>query len=657
MPPQAGLFWLLTAMVMVVTPQLFRQPLLITALCLTMLAWRLWCEVKHQPLPGTIVKLILTLVMCAVIYLQYNSFSGLEAGTALLTIMLCVKLLEMCTLRDTLLVIFIGYFLVVAGFLFDQSIFSGAYLLVVVLMLTATLIVLNHPASQASPLDTYYPRLAGNLLLQAIPLMLVLFVLFPRIPGPLWALPAPEGSARTGLSDEMNIGTINDLANSDEVAFRVEFIGEPPAADQLYWRGPVLWHTDGRHWEGLENGEGVMGLPVKPELEPLGQATRYRITLVPHNRLWLFALDLPTTIPGDSVMRFDYQLLAKEKIADHYRYEVVSHTRYRTPAPSPAVRELALDLPDRNPQTRALAQGWRAGGLLPQQIVQQALDLFSQQDFYYTRQPPVLNGPDPIDEFLFRTRKGFCEHYAAGFVTLMRAAGIPARVVTGYQGGELNPLGHYLIVRQSDAHAWAEVWLDGRGWVRVDPTAVIPPQRVVSFSDNQRFRTTLAEPLLRADLGWLARGLHRVRSGWDAVNYQWTQWVLGYDPQKQQQLLQDIGLGNFGWAKVIAVMFTLLMGLLLLVAAYLLLHRPTTSDPVTRAYRRFCRKLASCGVQRHAWEGPADFAVRAGGEFPALQQSIRAIAEQYADLRYGRSATPDDARCFIKAVTAFKIRK
>lgn len=629
MIPLHGRLWLLAALAAVLLPQLLRLPFWLIPGCIALLGWRAAIDLRGWALPGRWLRLLLTFLGIGAVLLAYRTLFGPDAGLALLSVMLCLKLLELRTLRDATLVIFMGWFLVAGGFLVDQSIFVGAYLLLTVLLLTAALIALNHPAG---PAHRYYLRRAAMLLMQALPIMVLLFVLFPRLPGPLWGVPKDSLVARTGISDHMTLGTISELADSEAVAFRVQFDGPIPPADQLYWRGPVLWTTDGRRWDPIPRTAAPRWFIEAPSYQALTDPIRYALTLEPHDKHWLFALELPAAVPSGINVTADFQLLLPRKAATRQRYELAAHTRYRTAALAEEPRRLGLQLPvDRNPRSRALARQWSV--LEPAEIVRTALAHFRDQPFWYTRKPPLL-GDNAIDEFLFDTRRGFCEHYAAAFVTLMRGAGIPARVVTGYQGGESNPLADYLIVRQSRAHAWAEVWLEGQGWVRVDPTAVIPPQRVETESDLQRFRSTSA-PMLDVNLDWVTRNLARLRYGWDALNNAWNQWVLGYNHERQRELLQRLGLLYFGWQGALAFLFGTIGMVLAAVALYLLHQGRQRPDAVVRLYTRYCRLLARCGLRRAPHEGPSTFARRVAAARPDLAAASNEICGLYTALRYG----------------------
>lgn len=646
--------WLLGALSVVLLPHLLRLAPWLIPFCLALLGWRLGMDLRGWSLPGRWLRLVLTLFGIAIVLATYRTLLGRDAGLALLSVMLCLKLLETRSLRDAMLIVFLGYFLIAGGFLFSQSLLMGGYLLVVVLILTAALIALNHPAATPQLTRLYLHR-AGALLLQALPIALVLFLLFPRLPGPLWGLPKDAFAGRTGISDHMTLGNITELADSEEVAFRVQFEGPTPPAQQLYWRGPVLWYTDGRRWDPIKPEQAPTWFKQAPMTTTSIDALRYTLTLEPNNQPWVFALELPTQVPSALTISADFQVRLARAATTRQRFELSSYSGLNVTQLTAAERELALHLPmDRNPRTLALAQQWRA--LPPQQIVARALALFREDAYFYTRRPPPL-GNDAIDEFLFETRRGFCEHYAAAFTTLMRAAGLPARVVTGYQGGESNPLDAYLIVRQSRAHAWSEVYLPQSGWTRVDPTAVIPSSRVESDADLARFNTTMVEPLYLADMAWLGHSWSRLRYGWDALNNAWNQWVLGYDHQRQLRLLERLGILRFGWGGIAAILISVIALVLSVVGSYLLFKQGRrTPPPVIALYQEFCRRLARIGLARRTDEGPHDYMQRICIARPDLGTQVSHIQTLYVALRYRAVNDTDVIEQLRKAVAAFRPR-
>jgi transglutaminase-like putative cysteine protease len=636
------LAWLLAALALAIAPHLQRLPLWVGPLCLALGLWRLHVERGNARMPKKWLLLPLAVAAAAGLFSHYNTLFGRDAGVALLVVMIALKLMEMKSLRDTMVVIFLSYFLVITGFLYSQSIPTAFYLLLVVLVTTATMVGYSDVNNGLNARPRL--RLAGVLLAQAVPLMLVLFVLFPRV-GPLWGLPKDAYSGTTGLSDSMSPGAISQLIGSEAIAFRVDFEGSPPRKNLRYWRGPVLWDYDGRTWSTRTPLHGVAA-----QVAPQGQPLNYTVTLEPHNQRWLFALELPTILPPGSGVSGDFQILAHTPVRQRLRYSITSYTQYRFGL-EPGENEIrrALRLPaEANPRTLELAGHWRNTLKNPQAVVDQALGMFRDEAFFYTHNPPLL-GPQAVDDFLFNTRRGFCEHYASSFVFLMRAAGIPARVVTGYQGGEMNPLGDYLIVRQSDAHAWAEVWLEGQGWVRIDPTAAVSPDRIESGIAAALPGAELPFAMAQLDPAWLKRA----RLSWDLLNNNWNQWVLGYGQDRQSRFLSRFNAALASWQGMAIAMVTAIAALLLGIALWMLWHAPRRgNDPVQAAYRKFCARLARRGIARSPHEGPADFALRAARLRPELAPRIERITQLYTRLRYGRDS--GEARELRQAVRRFR---
>lgn len=630
-------------------PHLPHLPLFIPLFCAVFALWR-WMSAHYAwALPGVLARTLLTLTALGGIALVFGTVLGRDAGTSLLTLMLGLKLLETRCYRDAVVVLFLDYFLGIAAVLYSQSIPVLIYLALVLVVITAALIELNQPTRGHTTLRAMLRR-AGVLMAQAIPLALLLFVLFPRLPGPLWGLPQ-DGGGTGGLDDSMSPGSITHLSRSDAVAFRVAFNdAAPPPSQQLYWRGPVLWYTDGRNWRA-DRDKTVPPPMTGLGFTPLDTATlEYSVTLEPHGRNWLYALDLPLSVPAGAHRTRDLFLVADKPVRQLTRYSITSSPHYRTAALSAAERARALQLPAANPAAQALGAEWRAQGGDDQAIVERALEYFGTEAFYYTLEPPPLSG-NAVDEFLFQTRRGFCEHYSAAFTVLMRAAGIPARVVTGYQGGELNPLDDYLIVRQRDAHAWSEVWLEGRGWARVDPTAAVAPQRIEHGIDS--VLPAQQRGLLR-DFGSGALGAlwQRSRLALDTLNNRWNQWVLAYGPENQAAVLARLGLRS--WT---TTALTALGGIILVLAVLgggLMYGRRRRTDPALRQYQRFCAKLARHGLVRAPAEGPAAFGARAERQLPKLRDTIALINRLYIAIRYESRYSADQIKRLRRAVAAFR---
>lgn len=599
--------------------------------------WRLLGEAGRLPLPGRerplllLVKYLVAIGTFAGVLAAYHGQLGRDAGVTLLGVLLGLKTLEAGSERDFYVLSFLAYFLVATNFFYSQSLPTAAYMTAVVVTVTAGLV--RHTAGAAVALRGSF-ALAAALVLQSLPLMVIAFLLFPRLPGPLWGLPQSPSGAVTGLDEELTLGRLARLGVSDDLAFSVAFDGTPPRARDLYWRGPVLWDTDGATWRAGHGGEG----PVPPVIAE-GPRHRYTVTLEPSGTRVLPGLDAVTATgltPGNA--RADYRLVAARPIASRLRYTLESATAYRMPAITPAQRAAALALPgDFHPRARALGKALRAAAGSVDDFVTRALAYFRHEPFRYSLTPPPLAG-DPIDRFLFATREGFCEHYAAAFTVLMRAGGVPARIVTGYQGGEFNVMSDYFQVRQRDAHAWVEIYRDDRGWVRVDPTAAVAPERVSAGLNpglaGEAPRTALDPGAAPVRL-W-----HHARALWEALNYQWGQWVLGFDAPEQRALLAHVGLPPLGRTGL-ALLMVLALGLGLAVLALVVLpYRASTSDRVAAAYARFCRRLARAGLARRPAEGPRDYAARISAVRPALAAEIARITDLYVLLRYADAPLP-----------------
>jgi protein-glutamine gamma-glutamyltransferase len=411
-------------------PHLTHLPLPVILFFIVFAAWR-WLAARHDwPLPGMPARTLLTMIALSAVFLGFGTVFGRDAGATLLVVMLGLKLLEVRRHRDAIIVLFLAYFLTVSTVLFSQELVTIAILAVVLVLITAALIELNHPSRPAGA--AFHPLLlrSGVLLAQALPLMLVMFLLFPRLPGPLWSLPDDAYGGMTRLSDSMSPGSISALGQSDSVAFRVSFEDDIPPPELLYWRGPVFWHTDGRTWSADAHQAGPV-LLLQAAIVPSGAPLHYTVTLEPHDRRWLFALEMPFTAPQDSRHTADLMLLSNQPVRQLTRYSVGSYMNYRANRINAAERVRALQLPAANPRARALGLSWRQQAASDAATVQLALDHFRNEPFHYTLTPPLLPGQNPVDDFLFGSRRGFCEHYAAAFTVLMRAAGIPARVVTG----------------------------------------------------------------------------------------------------------------------------------------------------------------------------------------------------------------------------------
>ena len=618
--------WLLAALAVLLATHALNLPIWVIGVSILLGAWRYLCISKPIFMPNRWLLVLLSLILGLLIILSFKGLFGRDASLSLLVIMTALKLLETRSLRDYMLCIMLGFFLVGNLFLFNQSMVTFGLSIAPLLLLTTALINTSLNNQQST---NFLIKMAGKLLLQSLPIMLVLFVLFPRIPGPLWGIPQDAYSGMSGLSDNLQFGNISQLTKNSSIAFRVQFQGAIPAKNQLYWRGPVLWHQEEHSW--LMASDNI-GLPAE-HLTVTGTATHYTMTLEPHNRLWLLLLDMPSSIPTNTKRTHDYSAVANEPVRSRMRYDVVSYAHYTLEAQPLNEREkiMALQITEgENPRTRALAQTWL--NLSPAQKINTALKLFREQNFVYTLRPPLL-GKDPVDQFLFNTKKGFCEHYATSFVYLMRAAGLPARIVTGYQGGELNPNGNYLIVRQSDAHAWAEVWLENQGWVRIDPTAAVSPARI-----EQGIGDSILE---RDELPLMARHdfplLKKAFLSWDNINNGWNQWVLGYDDKKQLEFLSKLSGKNVSLTDLVVGMIVALLVAMAATAFFVLKKTHIKLKSAEKIYAHYLKKIKSIGLQPNIGEGVLDFGQRVTLALPRNQAMILEIASRYNALQYGHA--------------------
>lgn len=617
------LIWGAAAFTLAVLPHVPDLKFWIVLLAAAAAAWRLAIEIKQWQLPPKWLRILIATAVMTSVLLSYRTLNGLEAGTAFLVVMGAMKLLESHNARDLTVLIFVGYFLLFAGFLYDQSLLLVPWMLVAAWLLTATLMRTH----QKAPMKIREALgITGKMLLQALPVAVLLFLFFPRLPGQFWAVPARD-SATTGLSDEMSPGDVSELSVSGAVAFRARFGGDMPPPRDRYWRGPVLHDFDGRTWRRMRGAT-----PMQP-VEPRGAAYRYNITLEPHNRFWIFGLDAVTEWPNRRATRtVDLQLLSADRIATTTTFSLQSHTSYDVGGPLPkTARNMDTRTGEGNPRSRQLAMQLRAKAGSEAAFIQLVLDRFRDEEYFYTLQPPKLT-TDSVDDFLFNTRRGFCEHFASAFTFMARAAGIPARVVTGYQGGEFNPMGGYLIVRQSDAHAWSEVWLEDKGWTRVDPTAAVAPERVERGLDAAM---PADEPVPGRMLGGV-KLFTQIRLAWDAINTVWNDEVVEFGVSQQQSILDRLGIEDAQW-EVLGVALVLTVGAFFLGLSFYLAwqFRPRNRDPAARVYQSLCRRLAGKQLARLQHEGPHDYLTRVIKARPDLAPTLSEARALYISLRYG----------------------
>ncbi|KZX60160.1 transglutaminase [Halioglobus sp. HI00S01] len=651
--PRNALVWIVLALFLLVAPHVQRVPIWVVLVFVAAAGWRIMVYRGVWSFPRWPVKLGLILAAFAGILFSFRTIVGLEPTVALLLTAFALKLLELSERKDAYVLLFLGYFVILTVFLFSQDILVVLLCLFNTVVVTAALVALHRPGEDRF---TFRPlRLSTVMLAQSIPLMLVLFFLFPRI-GPLWTVPIKSQAARTGMSDFMKPGDVSRLSRSGDVAFRVQFEGDVPAQDQLYWRGIVMSRLRGGAWSSLSHFAAPPDerKPVEPEL--VGDSLRYSIIMEPTQQHWVYSLRYGRSNDSGIVNAADYRLFRMTEIEDDYFYEVQTWPDAQLePTLSEWRREVELRLPgDNNPRMRALAREMASASGGSREIVDQALALFANEPFVYTLSPPLLPEQDSIDAFLFGTRSGFCEHYASAFVHLMRAAGVPARVVAGYQGGEINPVNGTVIVHQFDAHAWAEVWHEGEGWVRVDPTAAVSPERIelgleeALSGEGSFLADSPLSPLRFRGVNWV----NQLRLRYDAITYRWQSWVTGFDSDRQYQLLSN-WFGEFSAQKFALVLLGAGVLVFAPVVITLMLQRKTVQQrEMDRLYLKFCERLARMGVERGAGEGPDQYARRASAQLPRLAEQIGEVNRVYQALAYAPAA--QEARGLQQLASAIK---
>ena len=621
----SSLPWTLASLTLALLPHIVFLPPWITAAFISCGIWRFSIEKRRAALPSTWLRAALALVCFLGVLWEYQTISGVGPGSALLAIMASLKLLETRKRRDQFVLLFIAIFLVMSALLREQHLWSLPYLVVAMIFIMTAWLRMS-----AEPNESIRRSFAtgGRLLLYAAPLAIAMWIFFPRLSTPFWAVPIDTSSGVSGLSGTMSPGDISSLSLSNAVAFRVRFDSDIPASRDRYWRGLVLHQFNGRSWSGSEPSNVRR---TAHQIEVRGEPVRYQVTMEPTRQQWVYALDVPYRWTLDHTGMGRQQALIRDfPIDQRIAYEVESYIDYRADAGMNAYfRDWYLALPDgRNQRTADLAKRMRREAGSDHAYIAALLARFHDEEFYYTLEPPPL-GRNPVDSFLFETRRGFCEHYASAFAVMMRAAGIPARIVLGYQGGELNPIGDYMIVRQSDAHAWTEVWFEGRGWIRFDPTAAVAPERIElgvaeSMFDGIGMEWGLSAPSML---------LHQLQLSWDAMNAKWNDWVLGYGPDKQNDFMRMLGMDDPSWRKMLLTLVTVVIALILLISGILALrYRPPPRDRAVILYQRF---VAKTGHELGVGESPFAFALRVSVESKLSADTIRDITSSYQEARYG----------------------
>lgn len=614
--------WTVAALLLAALPHLLAMPPLLALLVALACAWRLLAAYQGWKLPPGWLRLIITLLALFLLFSTHGGLWGRRAATGLLCLMLGMKMLELGRIRDLRMVASVALFLVAAQFLFNQRLIHVAYLFASMLVTFTALQYIQRLAmgmDSRPRLHRHLLRSSGAMVLAALPIALVLFLAFPRLSQPLWGLPDGALDEKTGLSDSMTPGSIAELQIDSSPAFRAEFSGSPPPQSERYWRGPVFWNYDGHTWT---RAHGPSHAPAAP-VDEGSNDYQYSIQLEPHERRWLFALDYPTRVPDNARISQDFQITHQQPVTTLLHYSMRSNPDFiDMPVLDERLRRLALQLPEgRNPRTNAMAQDLRARFDQDEALIDHVLQWLHEEPFYYSLASAPL-GRNGVDEFLFDLRVGYCEYYASAFAVLMRQAGIPARIATGYLGGYWQPGGNYLLLRHADAHAWVEVWLEGRGWTRVDPTAAVSSERI----ERGLAGTGPAH--------WRATWLRGLQNRYDRLQHLWNAWVLNFDAQRQALMLRGLGLPELPPVRL-ALLMTALLSAMVGAMAWLWL-RPADRNlgAVERAWRKLQRRAGRQGLAARPAETPMQWAERSASRLRA-GQGLLALAELYCSLHYG----------------------
>lgn len=588
-----------------------------------------------RPWP-TILYLALLGLLGSYVLVSHGFSLGRDTGCAMLASLLALKPFETRSLRDARSLLGFALFAPFTAFLQDQGPLILALALPAIGLQLVALSVLaeQRPGAPVPQVGRGRLRAVGVAVLMGLPLALAGFWLFPRLGSPLWGMPE-NALGRSGLGDRMTPDEWVELFADDAPAVRVRFDGAEPRRQDLYWRGQVLWEFDGQTWS-----RGELFAPgVAPRLEPVATTYRYRAVMEPTDRRYLITLDLPLTAPSQGLLTGDLSVSTSSPVDKLMQYSGTSVVQARFPDGLSALDEQrALALPrNLNPRARALAERWRreAGGD-DVAVVRRALAWIAEDFSYSLTAPPT--GRHAVDEFLFETRVGFCQHFSSAFASLMRGAGIPSRVVLGYSGGYRNRYGDYWVVRKMDAHAWTEVWLRGRGWIRVDPTAAVAPERVLdTVEDLARREAMLPETFapLRDFGDWVRRG--------------WNDLVVSFDAARQASLLRPLGVRRASTGQLAAA-FALGAGLALGLTLWVLLRgRPKPRDPLVAAWLAFTRRLRRAGLAKAAAEPPLSFGERLAAALPHQAETLRSLSRRYAAWRYAAATLPPDEKARLIA--------
>ena len=632
--PRNSLVWLLTAQIVALLPHLPRLPLWVAVVWLGCALWRVQIQRMRWHYPGFLLQVVALVAVTLGVFLTQGTLIGLDAAVMMLLLLFMLKLLEMRKPRDALVVIYLGFFIIATAFLFDQGIPLTVFQCFSLLVLVAALVGLQQTQGRNDPARAM--RTAGVMLLQAVPLMLVLFLLFPRL-GPLWAVNAPGSQARTGLAESMTPADVADLARSGELAFRVAFDGPSPPQSELYWRAMTLPRFDGRSWSHSQvSAGGEAG-----EWTVRGEPVSYQVITGASHQPWVFSLRGASTDDERLLLNTDFILQARRPLNRSIAYQARSHPHSLLQAGglTPLQRRINLHLPEGfDPRSRAFAEELRQQYPRDADLLQALLKHFNRQPFHYTLRPPTL-GRHSNDEFLFDSQRGFCAHFAGAMTFVLRAAGIPSRVVAGYQGGELNPRGNHVLVHQFDAHAWVEAWLPEQGWVSVDPTFEVAPERIerglqsALQGEGSFLEGSPLSAVRYRNISWV----NNARLFWDNANYQWQLRVLGYQSDRQMAFFQR-WLGTADWQRIGLITLGALLACMLPLAWWILRPAYRQASRQQRAWHKLNRRLAGLQLQARTGEGPRAWQQRLNETLPQQRAEIAGFFDVYVQLTYADPA-------------------
>ncbi|UYM16403.1 transglutaminase family protein [Endozoicomonas euniceicola] len=657
---RTSVIWLLVAQLMVLLPLRSVLPLPLLAIALLSVIWRLTLWYGRSFWPPLWLRIALIALALGTVVVSFQPLWTLEFMVSVLAVAYSLKLLEMRHRRDALVVVYIGFFVVTTSVLFSQSLLQAAWLLLCLVVLIAAQQGLYRRTDFLPVVSSL--RYGLMLVLQAVPLTVVLFVLVPRL-DPLWSVPQPDYSATTGVTDRMAPGDIARLSQSDELAFRAVFEDSLPPASERYWRMVVMDQFDGKSWYQSSTTDLVSkGIAVtdwqQDQRQPVDwwlqqpNGYRYEVLLEATGSPWLVTLGPAAESQGHFLLLRTMRLEAGSPLYERQVYSVSGSTPVFVDALPGWLRKLNVQLPRGNPRARRTARRWMLEEKgQPQQLAMRIMRYFQEQGFAYTLSPPLMAG-ESIDRFLFSEKQGFCAHYAGAFVFMMRSAGVPARVVSGYQGGELKPEQNMIQVRQFDAHAWVEIWVNGKGWVRYDPTMAVAPERILvdlqtALGLDGGFLNEKPLSLFRYRQVPL---LNDFRLFYENLEYRWQRTVIDYQREQQQALLKQwLGTDQLQWRQITllaVIVFMVLGGMSLL-----LLDRRDKKDELSRLYKRFLGKLQRLGVQLQDGEGELSLAKRIETEHPELSDTVWAFIREYVECRYANNKTVE-----VGQIKSLKIR-